>query len=218
MFAAADPTHDALRQRRIRSLGGTRVTVWICHMQKPALLKRHAAPKIKSKLLISPWQLTHLGSFTRQTFLDMLLREEREKMWMRILIRTALSFLEGFAFAHIHLGSCQSSPDQLTNVLTSGGKVIAEYQAGHIRRLRRPCSTSGNSAGVKMSWNIKQSGIWRGVTPGLEEVEADISLWGEGGRIPLRWYACTFVNISVKSGSYNLVFLCNVFFFFHSTG
>ena len=40
-----------------------------------------------------------------------------------ILIRTALSFLEGFAVAHINLGSCQSSSDQLTNVLTSGGKL-----------------------------------------------------------------------------------------------
>lgn len=44
-------------------------------------------------------------------------------MWMCALIRTALSFLEGFAFAHINLGSRQSSPDQSTNVLTSEGKL-----------------------------------------------------------------------------------------------
>lgn len=50
-------------------------------------------------------------------------------MCMCILIRAALSFLEGFALAHINLGSRQSSPDQLTNVLTSGGKSF------HIFRL-----------------------------------------------------------------------------------
>lgn len=44
-------------------------------------------------------------------------------MNVHILIRLLLSFLEGSAFTHINLGSGQSSPDHLANVLTSGGKL-----------------------------------------------------------------------------------------------
>lgn len=57
---------------------------------------------------------------------------------MCILIRAALSFLEGFAFAHINLGSCQSFPDQLTNVLTSGGKLSQNIKYTNLRRLQQP--------------------------------------------------------------------------------
>lgn len=77
--------------------------------------------KIKSKFLILQWQPTNLR-FYEADILGHVVKRGR-KMWMCILIRTALSLLEDFAFAHINLGSCQSSPDQLTNVLTSGGKL-----------------------------------------------------------------------------------------------
>ena len=66
---------------------------------------------------------------------------------MRILIRTALSILEALLFAHINLGSCQSSPAQSTNALTSGGNLLQNIKQ---TRFAAASSTKSNCVCVCM--------------------------------------------------------------------
>lgn len=131
-------------------------------------------------------------------------------MRMCILIRAALSFLEGFALVHINLGSCQSSPDQLTNVLTSGGKSFHIFRRQTWRDrvccLQQPPVLSRTlCVCVKMFWILKRAEF--DCNPWVGEIEVDMSL--QKFLLPL-WMSSICITFKRTS--------VNCYLFFHLGG
>lgn len=125
------------------------------------------------------WQPTNLRCYEADTLGHVVKRGR--KMWMCILIRTVLSFLEGFTFAHINLGSCQSS-------LQISRLMCWQVEESYRRISNRPHLPSAAASSTKSNCvcenvlNIKEGRIWS--NRGLEEIEVYIRMQKKEDFIP----------------------------------